>query len=348
MQDLVAVTGPTLATTSVTWSSSAGEACIRLRGVPPEAAVQVRPRTAPRPGEFPPMAGRLVRQGLDVSFIPRYPFVDGTPYTVSVGGATAAVLVRPVSEGTATTTVCTIHPTIGVVPRNLLRFYVTFSAPMSEGWAASCVTLVDAAGDAMIGALLPTEHELWDAERRRLTVLLDPARIKRGLPTHLQAGYALGRAASFRLVIDERFQDARGLPLAAPAARCYDVGADERRYVEPADWQLRAPPGRTVEPLDVTFDRPLDQALLARCLHVVGPDGEPVRGHAVVGVGARSWQLEPFEAWRRGTYRLMVDPRLEDLAGNSLSRLFDRDLTCPDEAPRPAESVALAFRPSGR
>ena len=336
-----------MATTSVTWSWSAGVACIRLSGVPPEAEVQVRPRTAPLAGEFPPMAGHLIRHGLDVSFVPRYPFVDGTPYTVSVAGATAAVLVRPSSERTATTTVRTIRPTIGVVPRNLLRIYVTFSAPMSEGWAASCVRLADAAGGTMVGALLPTEHELWDAERRRLTVLLDPARIKRGLPAHLQAGYALRPGGPFRLVIDEGFQDARGLPLAAPAEHCYDVGADERRHVEPADWQLRAPPERTVEPLDVMFDRPLDHALLARCLRVVGPDGEPVAGHIAVGVGERSWRLEPFEAWRRGTHRLMVDPRLEDLAGNSLSRLFDRDLTCPEEAPRAVQPVAVAFRPSG-
>jgi hypothetical protein len=334
-------------TTSVTWSSSAGVACIRLRGVPPEAEVQVRPGTAPHPGEFPPMAGHLLRHGFDVSFIPRYPFVDGTPYAVSVAGSPAAVLVRPSSKGTATTNVRTIHPTVGVVPRNLLRFYVTFSAPMSEGWAASCVRLVDASGDTMIGALLATEHELWDAERRRLTVLLDPARIKRGLPAHLQAGYALRRGRSFRLVIDEGFHDTRGLPLAAPAERCYDAGADERRHVDPAGWQLRAPPGHTDEPLEVTFDRPLDRALLARCLQVVGPDGEPVAGRAAVGVGERSWRLEPFEAWRRSTYRLMVDPRLEDLAGNSLSRLFDRDLTCPGEAPRPVEAVAIAFRPSG-
>jgi hypothetical protein len=337
-----------VATISVAWSSSAGVACIRLRGVPPEAEVEVRPRTTELPGEFPPMAGHLLRHGLDVSFIPRYPFVDGTPYTVSVAGATAAVLLRPLSEGTATTTVRTIHPTIGVVPRNLLRFYVTFSAPMSEGWAAPCISLVDAAGQTMIGALLPTEHELLDAERRRLTVLLDPARIKRGLPAHLQSGYALERGGSFQLVIDVGFQDARGLPLAAPAARRYDVGADVRRHVEPAQWRLRAPSERTVEPLDVTFDRPLDQALLARCLRVVGPDGEPVAGHAAVGVGARSWRLEPFGPWRGGTHRLMVDPTLEDLAGNSLRRLFDRDLTSPEEAPRPVEPVAVAFRPSGR
>ena len=55
---------------------------------------------------------------------------------------------------------------------------------MSDGFAAGRVTLVDHAGDVMPAALLPLEHELWDGDRRRLTVLLDPARIKRGLVAH--------------------------------------------------------------------------------------------------------------------------------------------------------------------
>ena len=159
------------------------------------------------------MAGRLVRDGDDVCFVPRFPFVDGTTYTVVVDGAVAAVLVRPRPDGPATTEVVGIHPTAGEVPRNLLRLYVPFSAPMSEGQAARHVRLVDDAGDELTGALLPTEHELWDGGRRRLTVLLDPARIKRGLVAHREAGYPLQAGAPFRLVVDDGFRDASGTPL---------------------------------------------------------------------------------------------------------------------------------------
>ena len=39
----------------------------------------------------------------------------------------------------------------------------------------------------------------------------------------------------------------------------------------------------------------------------------------------------------------MVDPRLEDLAGNSIIRVFDRDLLRAEDAPTDARHVAIDF-----
>jgi len=307
--------------------------------------VHVRPGTAVVDDQSPPMAGRLIRDGDDLCFVPRFAFVDGTTYTVDVKGIGAAVLVRPRPDRRATTRVLDIRPTAAEVPRNLLRLYVWFSAPMSEGYAAGHVRLVDDAGDAMAGALLPTEHELWDGDRRRLTVLLDPARIKRGLAGHRQAGYPLRPGESFRLVVDDGFRDALGTPLASAAERRYQVGGEERRRVDPGGWALTLPSARTLEPLDVAFERPLDHGLLARCLHLVSPGGRPVDGTPQVGSQERSWRLTPRQAWAAGSHQLIVDPVLEDLAGNSVSRVFDRDLTRPEDEPGEGRPVTVAFRP---
>jgi hypothetical protein len=286
------------------------------------------------------MAGRLVRDGTDTCFLPRYPFVEGTAYAVTVEGLTATVLVRPRSERTPTTRVLGIWPTAREVPRNLLRFYIWFSAPMSEGDVARRVRLRDDAG-VTAGALLPLEHELWDADRRRLTVLLDPARIKRGLVPHEQAGYPLRSGTTFRLEVDVGFRDARGVPLAAGADRNYRVGADERRRVDPDAWTLTPPAAHSVEPVTVGFGRSLDHGLLARCLDVAGPDGWQLRGQARAGPEERWWQWTPSEPWAARTYYLVVDPILEDVAGNSLSRVFDRDRSRPEDEPRPAGSGSL-------
>src|SRR3984957_49824 len=158
------------------------------------------------------MAGRLVREGGDMCFVPRFAFVEGTAYTVTVGGAVAATLVRARRDQPATTTVVSIRPTSAKVPRNLLRFYVWFSAPMSEGCAARHVRLGGDDGSAIAGALLSTEHELWDPSRRRLTVLLDPARIKRGLAGHRAAGYPLRAGQPAPLGVGGRVLDAAGGP----------------------------------------------------------------------------------------------------------------------------------------
>ena len=114
------------------------------------------------------------------------------------------------------TEVTGIYPTAAEVPRNLLRFYVWFSAPMSQGCAAGHVRLARDDGEHIAGALLPAEHELWDAARRRLTVLLDPARIKRGLAGHQEAGYPLRSGEPFRLIIGSGFRDAGDSPCGRP------------------------------------------------------------------------------------------------------------------------------------
>ena len=329
----------------VSWSRYRDEDCLRLGGVAPEANVRVRAGTAVVVGELPPMAGRLVRDGNDTYFIPRFAFVDGTTYTVLVDGVAAAVLVRPPLDGPVSTEVVDIRPTATEVPRNLLRFYVRFSSRMSEGQAAKHVRLVDDEGEMMVGALLPTEHELWDAERRRLTVLLDPARIKRGLAGHREVGYPLRAGTSFRLVVDEGFLDTRGMPLRACAERRYDVGGDARSRVDPDRWTLTVPRRDSLDPLDVVFDRPLDHGLLTRCLRAIGPDGQVVDGTPTVGAQERSWTFVPRVAWTPGFHQLVVDPVLEDVAGNSVSRVFDRDLTLRRDEPRADRPTTVAFQP---
>ncbi len=361
------------------WSLCGGVGCIRLPGLALGADVQVRPAQAasagpfagghvrPGPdmpgepfadarvragpdalrGQFPAMAGRLVRDGDDVCFVPRFPFVDGTSYTVAVAGAIVAILTRPRPEQLAVTEVLAIYPTAAEVPRNLLRFYIWFSAPMSEGYAARHVKLVDAASnEPMTGAMLPADSELWSADRRRLTVLLDPARIKRGLSAQRQADYPLRGGEPFRVMVDDGFRDGFGGGLRGAAERRYAVGADERRRVDPGTWTVFAPSGGTREPLEVEFDRPLDHGLLTRCLYVTGPDGLPVAGGPEPGPGERSWRLTPGQPWAPGGHRLVVDPVLEDLAGNSVNRVFDRDLARPADRPRPVSGVvAVAFCP---
>jgi hypothetical protein len=332
----------------VVWSNYDGSPCLRVRDARTATRVAVRPSSAREVPSRPPTAGRLVPDGDDLCFVPRFPFLDGTEYEVEVDGTVvgrATCASRGAgAAGAPTTQVVAIRPTADAVPRNLLRCYVEFSAPMREAGAAH-VRLVDAEGAPLVGALLPTEYELWDAERRRLTVLLDPARIKRGLAPHRELGYPLQEGTTVSLVVDAELPDAAGRPLRASAARTWTVVGDERRKVLPSSWSLR--PGRadTTEPLRVTFDRPLDHALVARCLHVVGPTGR-VEGDVAVGDEERSWTFEPAMPWRAGVHRVVVDPVLEDVAGNSVQRVFDRDLSNPEDAPHHGGPVELPFTPA--
>jgi hypothetical protein len=78
---------------------------------------------------------------------------------------------------------------------------------------------------------------------------------------------------------------------------------------------------------------------------VAGPGGHLIDGTPRTGPEEQSWQLVPRRAWAPGSHQLIVDPVLEDLAGNSVSRVFDRDLTRPEDEPRQARPVTVPFRP---
>lgn len=328
----------------LSWSRHRGQPCLRVKGADAGATLGVWPAAVGEGASLPAMAGSWVSDGDDRLFLPRFAFVAGESYVVAVDGERLPPLSCPPGPDDASgARVAAILPSTAVVPRNVLRFYIWFSAPMSEGAATSQVALLDARGAEIVGATMPADDELWDPERRRLTVLMDPARIKRGLVSNQALGYPLDVGQRIRLVVARGFPDARGAPLREGAERSYLVGPDERRLVEPRRWRLRVPGAGTTEHLAIEFDRPLDHALLARCLELRDRDGGPVAGRAVIGNGETSWLFEPARPWTEHPYQVAVRSILEDLAGNSLQRIFDRDLG-QDPAGRPGD-VMLPFRP---
>ena len=300
--------------------------------------------------DVPPVAGRFWVQSGSVWFAPRFPFADGVSYSLLVGsggdagGAEVWEIQRPSPEVSSTTEVVAIYPTAAELPVNLLRVYVHFSAPMSEGWAARAITVSRAdTGETLEDVFLPPEPELWDAERRRLTMLLDPGRIKRGLVPNLEFGYPLVEGTTVRIAVDPAFRDAAGQPLRDSTERTYNIGPALRSRVDPTAWQLTAPAAGSREPLQVEFDRPLDHGLLQHCLSVRDEAGNTIAGLAETGAGERNWRFTPDNPWTTGERRLVVEPRLEDVAGNSPARVFDRDVTKPEDAPGEWEVVAVGF-----
>ncbi len=325
---------------------------VRLRGLPPatlrrlgslseqelarEFPVYPRDHLPTDAVEFEPMAGRYEAGPDAVTFVPRYPLVPGLCYAMLVqareGGEQRLAFRLPAARAEPTARVLAIYPSGDRLVRNQLKLYVQFSASMSEGRVASHVRLVRADHGEPIESPFVPEPELWDRERRRLTLLFDPGRLKRGLRSHEDAGYPLQEGVPVRLVIDEGFRDADGNPLREHFEQRYEVGGDLRTRVDPRNWECRLPAAGTADALHVRFDRPLDHALLQHALEVSDGAGSPVRGRPEIGAAERSWTFTPAAPWRAGEYRLAIDPRLEDLAGNSLARVFDRDLE-RDEAP---------------
>ena len=301
----------------------------------------------------PPVAGRFEVSGDALYFIPRFPFVAGAGYSLVAHPAPAGEaddapaifhIRRPADEAEPTAFVVAIYPDVATVPVNLLKFYVQFSEPMSEGRAQRAVRVCrDDTGESLEGVFVPMDPELWDPTRQRMTMLLDPARIKHGLVPNMEEGYPLIEGVPFRLFIDPVFRDARGRPLRAGTERRYEVGPEVRERIDPRKWQLTVPSSSSLDPLQVEFERPLDYALLQRCLWVNGPYGAIVAGHGKSGRGEGSWSFTPAEPWQEGAHQLVAHRQLEDLAGNSPVRVFDRDMTELDDGPSLTDNVVVDF-----
>jgi hypothetical protein len=294
-----------------------------------------------------PTAGRFEAAADEVRFASRFPLVPGTTYSLLLDGVEVSSATLPRRAASGQTCVVAVYPSAPRVPLNLLKIYVRFSAPMSEGHAREAVQ-VRAAGSGQVieGVFLPMEPELWDRARTRLTLLLDPGRIKRGLAPNLEIGYPLQEGVPILLSVDQRFRDAEGLGLLEGMQRGYEVGAAVRGHVKPADWRIDVPRSESTQPLRVVFDRPLDRALLEHSLVLVDAADNAVSGESAITDGELSWSFRPHIAWRSERYRLLVDSRLEDLAGNSLVRVFDRDLGRPEDAPLRLDRAALEFHPA--
>lgn len=286
--------------------------------------------------EAPPMLGAYVASGNALVFTSRFALKPGLRYQATfdpsqlpgaTGGSTDRVTADirlPGGEPPAPETrIEAIHPSSDELPENLLRFYIQFSAPMRQGASYRFVHLVAIGAGEVELPFLELAEELWDPGGRRLTLLLDPGRIKRGLVPHEEVGVALRAGTRYALVVDRTWRDARGAPLVESFRKEFLARAPDRSSPIPAEWQVGAPEAGTREPLVLRFPEPLDQALLHRLVWIEDESGEPVRGAVETRDHETRWLFVPERQWRDGSHSVWVDPALEDLAGNSVGRPFE-------------------------
>lgn len=303
----------------------------------------------------PPIVGRYRLRGSTLRFEPTYPLTPGVPYLAVLNLAAVthgssepkedqfitAVFAAPKPQ-TLPTIVDRVYPTPEVLPENLLKFYIHFSAPMSRGEAYEHIKLLDAAGKPIDGAFLELGEELWDPAGKRFTLLFDPGRIKHGLKPREDLGPVLEAGKSYTLVIDKGWHDANGEPLKEHYRKPFKVGPQFDKPVDPKSWKIQPPAGKN-EPLVVTLPRPHDRALLLREVWVIDSDGNKLAGSPLVSDEETRWQFTPEADWKPGKYRLVAKMTVEDLAGNKVGRLFEVDQFGPIEKEVKSGTVQLPF-----
>jgi hypothetical protein len=288
-----------------------------------------------RPGEVnPTIAGQYRVTSTGIDFLPAFPFDPGRAYVVDVDASrlptprsdaiVRTVVSLPADSRLPSTTVTRMLPTSPVLPDNLLRIYLEFSAPMSREHGRDFLSLVDEHGNVVTDALLALDVDLWSPDGRRYTVFLDPGRVKRGILPNDQFGRALKPGHRFALVVDPKWRDEHGQPLAAPFRQEFNVGPADMSPIRTSDWKVHPARAASREPLIVTFPKPLDHGLLSRALGVER-GGQSVAGEITIGPNETAWRFTPTDGWTPGAYDLVVLSILEDPMGNRIGRAFDID-----------------------
>jgi hypothetical protein len=302
--------------------------------------------------EGPAMLGHYEIAGEGLRFTPAFGFDPGRTYKVRfdparVPGHGAGDVVRAevgiaAPARTPTTVVDHVYPSGDEVPANLLRIYVAFSAPMARGHALEHLQLLDEHGREISGAFLPLDYELWTGDARRLTVLFDPGRVKKGILPNEQMGRALTAGHRYTLVIARDWKDADGQPLAREHRHTFRVGPEREAALKPSSWRMTTPGAGSREPLTVTFPSALDQGLLMRALGIrSGSDVVP--GDIRTENGETRWVFTPERPWVAGTYNLLALAILEDPAGNRIGRAFEIENTEGVDKGPDAQAAMIPF-----
>ena len=302
--------------------------------------------------DLPPMAGAYRVEANALRFEPQFPLEPGLRYRGVFrpdqlpGGNSAAALVESVYQSPRRTAmpatlVSRVYPSADTLPENLLKFYVHSTGPMSRGNIYDHIRLRDESGRDVELPFLEIDEELWDATTTRLTLIIDPGRIKRGVrpleemarrsklakATRSRSGASgvTGRGISSRTIFRKR---SKLRPLTANRLTRRDGKSNLR---EP----IRDPPGRfprTDGSRSIPAPHPRDRRSGRGGARKVSLEDQE-----------RRWTFTPDNVWRRGRYQLIIHTTLEDLAGNNIGKPFEVDLFEGVERRLSTTTVKLSF-----
>jgi hypothetical protein len=263
----------------------------------------------------------------NIVFEPLFAFTPGNRYKLWYKDNLIGSFAVPAGDKISAPKLVAVYPQQDILPENLLKIYLQFSEPMREAVSAKHITLVKNGTDTIDAAFLDLQPELWNEDRTVITLWLDPGRIKRGLQPNLRLGAPLEKQAVYKLSVSGQWQSAKGMALQKEFIKTFITGIRDSLSPEINGWKIQAPKAGSKDSFIIEIPEPLDHFLLMESLHVTDKSGNQVKGNFSTDNNDMRCHFIPNEAWMAGNYQLVVESRLEDLAGNNLNRSFDRDVT---------------------
>ena len=326
--------------------SASGESIEVIATEPPQGARLTLHRISPEDQQLgPELFATVKKKGENLILTPAFVLSPGDHYVARLCVEEKVVESRqyivPLVESPPPSVV-RILPTAKVVPANLLKFYIEFNQPMREGREIfDRIHLRDLQTNQLVHDPW-RRRELWFDDSKRLTLWIHPGRIKQGVNLREQFGPVLLPGRKYELILDRTIQNPNGRQLAAPVRFAFQTSDELRKRVSLDQWKIVVPEEKPLRKLTVHTDRPLDPFLVRRYLKVHSLPGDreiPCQ----IDWSQSHTQFALTGNWIPGKYRLTALDFLEDLAGNTPERVFDRDLSVP-ESDKPTRSMDFEIR----
>lgn len=272
------------------------------------------------------MLGKYEPDNYRILFKPLIELSPGATYHIIFKGNIISELTIPEREFISKTTLDAIFPESDSLPENLLKIYLKFSKPMRQGVSEKYLSILNSKGDTLHNVFLNLNTELWDEEGKQLTIWLNPGRVKRGLQPNENEGNPLKSGNSYTFSVSGEWTDIKGNKLAKSYSKGFITGPKDIISPDISLWTINSPVAGSRQALKIDFNESLDHSLIPNTLKIIRRDGELIKGKILIKKEEKSFSFYPNKLWASGNYYLKTDSRLEDLAGNNLNRLFDRDI----------------------
>lgn len=277
--------------------------------------------------------GSFTQNATNVHFIPLLPFQKNSDYTVVYKNQTYPFIL-PLDPSYDHLQIETLYPNTATVPSNFLKWYIRFSKPVNPSKIYDHIYLINNQTNTKVDrALLPLETPLLSNDGTLLTLWVEPGRQKRDLGPNKRLGEVLILDTSYTLIIDKDLKDTQGISMKMEYTHAFTVSTSDRTKPAISSWKLHLPTSKTKEALQIDFQELLDFGSLQNTIHILDESGNNVAGNFTVQSNQKSIIFNPSYNWNKGYYHILCESIIEDISGNNLERLFDRDITIKTTPP---------------
>jgi len=287
--------------------------------------------------ENPPMLGEFILEADRIIFIPRFLPDPSITYLVKFSFPKLSSFLKEeigyeeiymdefvldVPESNATSVIL-LTPDSSVLPANVLRTYIYFSAPMGFQNPYEHIEIYEM-DQRLKDPFVVVPEGLWNEDRTRLTLLFHPGRIKQGVGPNMTQGSIFEEGRTYRLVINQEWKDANGNALENSYESSFTAGPEIREQIRYKQWTLTPSADGSRSTLIVETNHPIDEGIAQRMLSVRPKNGELLQTETEFVSPTKialHWNIVSSEV-----FELLIDPRLEDICGNTPLNRFDYEL----------------------